>query len=69
MATLEISLEANYDRRTKLLIGARATALPKNGEIKKIFSQKFQDFLGAASFGPLKWDVSKKDLTIIWGLS
>ena len=34
MATLETSLEANYDRRThgrtKRLIGARATALPKN---------------------------------------
>ena len=34
MATLETSLEANYDRRTphgqtKRLIGARATALPK----------------------------------------
>ena len=35
IATLETSLEANYDRRadtrqTKRLIGARATALPKN---------------------------------------
>ena len=35
MATLETSLEAIYDRgtpdgRTKRLIGARATALPKN---------------------------------------
>ena len=36
MTTLETSPEANYDghrtdRRTKRLIGARATALPKNG--------------------------------------
>ena len=40
MATLETSLEANYDRRTphglkKQLIGARATALPKNEEDRK----------------------------------
>ena len=38
MATLETSLEANYDRRTpdtgqeKRVIGARATALPKKNQ-------------------------------------
>ena len=39
MATLETSLEANYDRwtdrQTKRLIGARATALPKNNGLDK----------------------------------
>ena len=37
MATLETSLEANYERQAdgqkKRLIGARATALPKNPHI------------------------------------
>ena len=47
MATLETSLEANYDRRTphgrtKRLIGARATTLPKNQKSLSIISaQKY----------------------------